>query len=1312
MKRIISLLFLLLIFCLGVMRAQTNDYLYLSLDTGNGLSHSNVTAICSDGRGILWIGTVYGLNCYDGYQMKSYFHKHEEPFSLPGNRIDMIVEDREGTIWVATNKGLVRYDRMKDSFIPPFSNVNVSVFSSQETEERILFGGDGLYKYSFNNNTFEEIHLQLSLGKSLHIIGIHEWSKGVVLLVLNDGTVWEFNELNKEVKPSVYQSSPISVLTSYLDSSRNLYLSAYQSGLYIYGNDGKLKKQLNSKTTPQVYDAIMDLEEKDGVLMASTDGGGIYLIKMDDYNQVSVLRHTSGDSNSLPSNSITCLFKDKLQNIWVGSVRDGAIEIKKTLTRTYKDAPLGVPYGLSNKAIISTCQDQTGKIWIGTDGGGVNLFNPENDTFKHYSSTYNQKVVSIVEYSPSELLISCFNNGLYRFDKSSGKCTPFIIVDTATNYSLCQNSSLVLVYQISGNRFLILAGRMPYLYNKTTNEFSLLKPLEFSERFSLLQLIRCSGNIAYLSQGNHILQADLNRCEMSKFYDVADDEKVEVVNCDRNGMFWIGTDRGLRCLNPETKEYRKIETSLFQRVSAIQSDNDNQLWIGAQNMLFSYDTSKGIFTIWGEPTDYFPNELSNVNQPPSFKQYIYLSGIHGMIRINKGLAQDSESQMDIQLADVMLDGISLRDHGEIKEKVKIPWDYKTFQIRIKYLGKNEYRRNFYRYTVKHGNESQNIDSYTPVLPINLLSPGEYSIAVSFYTQNGTWSNPKQIIDFVITPPWYKDIRLILFVLVFCSVVAFWQVHVAIKRKERKVKWKMNKVIQKNNQERIQFLLNVSHELRTPLTLIYSPLNKILAKLEQNGISSEEQSYIKASLISVHNAANRMKSIINMTLDMSKFSYSGDQLHVRTHMIDKWIHDVVEQFKYEFEDKSISLHVQIDDLVTVAVFDDNKCGMVLSNLLMNALKFSSVNSEIRITAALTSTGVRICVIDQGIGLKNIEPEKLFTRFNQGNHNELGTGIGLAYSKMIIQKHGGVIGAFNNSDRGATFYFELPLKIEKEADSEAFDKALCASKMPSLPDDNEKSIKLSEYTLLIVEDNDYLLTFLANSLKAGYKDIYVASDGEKAWELMTHQMPDIVVSDVMMPNIGGYELCHRIKTSDMFSHIPVILLTALSDVNSTSAGYKSGANAYLSKPFDIEVLQELLCSQLRNRELMKKRYREKFISAVGQQPKQVESRDEEFLMKLNKLILDNLSSTEMNVAFLAEGMGMSRTPLYTKLKALTNLSINDYVNRIKIEKGAELLLQTDLTISEISTMVGFEYHRYFSTLFKQLKGMTPSQYRQKE
>lgn len=1307
---------LYILFATNYLFAVNNDYSYWSLGINKGLSHYNVTSVCSDSNGLLWIGTTVGLNSYDGYQVKNYIHKQETPFSIPGNHIYHLSEDKIGNMWVSTDNGLVRYDRTEGLFIPPFSNQRVDVASSLCSDNRMLFGGNKLYQYTFKDKVFKEIPLKIKTDPYTRIIGIYQWSKDVFLLVSNNAGIWEYNGNSGELRPSVYSQTLPSIAISFLDSQQNLYLSDYGSGLYIYDKKGHQQEHLTTTNSALTYNFILDIEEKDGEIWLATDGGGINIFNINHPGKMSSLQYTPGNNNSIPTNAITCLYKDPYENMWAGSVRDGVVEIRKSSIRTYRDVPLGNKYGLSNKTIISLCQDKEKYIWIGTDGGGVNRYNPIDETFTHFPSTYGEKVISVVEYSPTELLISLYNNGVYRFNKATGQCTPFMIVDPQTNLQQCQSSYLELISKISEDKFLFLS-MTPFIYDKTTSRFTALKTREDPSLLSSLQLVSVDGQEAYFIQGNRLMKADLKSNLVSTFYIIDKKEKVEVVSRGYDGIFWIGTNRGLRRYNAKTNEYSSISTNLFERVSAIQVEDDSNIWIGARNMLFSYNIKEGKFVIWGESDDYSSNDLSNIYQPPSYGKYIYLGGVYGMVRINTSIQPYNNSKKEIQLADIVLDGVSLPGHAtslNTETGIQVPWNYKSLQLKVRTVDKDVFRKELFKFTITHDKESWDVETYSAILPLNILLPGKYSVSVASYTQNGTWGTPYMLLNITITPPWYKDFRVIVAVLILLAGIAYWRIRASVRRKEEKIKQKMNQVIQQTNQEKIQFLVNISHELRTPLTLIYSPIKKVLEKVDGERVEEKDHDFIKRQLTQVYKSANQMKTIINMTLDLNKISNEQNILHQKAHALNEWICSVAEDFQYEFEDKSITLQYRFDDNINKVVFDDIKCATVLSNLLMNALKFSPEHSRIEITSSLCGNAVRVSVSDQGIGLGQSDPQMLFTRFYQGDHYQQGNGIGLSYSKTIIKKHGGTIGAFNNPDKGATFYFELPLQSSAETfgdeeDIEYYTSLNTSLAVPSaMAEESEFSTHC--YSVVIAEDNDELRSFLSGSFNENFKTVYSARDGEEAWKVISERMPDIIVSDIMMPHCDGYELCRRIKSNPLTSHIPVILLTALGDNQSTHLGYKLGADAYIPKPFDIDFMQTILRNQLRNREQIKQQYRESYVRITEEVPAQIVNSDELFLLKFNKIILDNLLSGELNVKFLTEQMGMSRTPLYAKLKALTNLGVNDYINRLRIEKGVELLLNSSLSINEVSEKVGFEYSRYFSTLFKQVKGVTPTQFRQ--
>lgn len=1291
--------------------AYNDEYYYRTLDIDKGLSYSNVTSILADNRGVLWIGTGFGLNLYDGHDIKTYFRKNELPYSLPSSYILSLVEDTYDNIWVLTQHGLVKYDQVKDGFVSPIEGQTVEAYCYYKMDEGILFGGqEKLYLYNYEKKDFHKLPIY---GGNLtsQITLICKWS-GKYLLFCANGDICEYDMTSGTLYPSKLAKQLSGVISLYVDKWDNLFLSKYQKGIFIFDKTGKQKYHLTAQNSALTHDGILDMEEKEGKLWIATDGGGINIMDLDNPLSISSISHIPGDVNSLPTNSIGSLYKDKQGNMWAGSIRNGLFQIKEALIHTYKSVLLGNSYGLSNPTILSLCQDDEEMLWIGTDGGGINRFNPHDQTFIHYLSTYNEKVISVVNYSPTELIIQLYLKGVYLFNKQTGKCTPYVMPH--------QNNSPNRIYGLSMNRILFISN-VPYIYDINTRKITYLKNNGI-HGISDARLIDETPENIYLIKDNHLMRADLKTDSLQTVYMADASEVVQTACYDPRGFFWIGTERGLRRFDPKKQELEKIETNLFNRVSALILENEDKLWIGAQNALFTYNTKDCNFWIWDEPDGFSPNGLFDIYLCPITSKYIYWGGMHGLVRINKELTSIDTMEPNIQLVDFIVDGVSkintLNQPRQSIAKITIPWNYKMLQLKVVAVDEDTYRKKMFRYSIfRHAiqnSETKVIETYSSSIPLSMLSSGEYTIHVSCHKPNGTWSTPQKILQIQIIGPWYKDYRILSGGIILLLIFLIWRILVYIHRKEEKMKWKMNEVQQIASQEKIRFLINISHELRTPLTLIHAPLKKMLEYMDGERGVSGDLGFVRKQLVNIHRSANQMKSIINMTLDVNRMIGQENTLHVYPHALNEWICSIVEEFEYEFKAKRILVNYLLDENITLVNYDDVKCESVLSNLLMNALKFSPENTILTISSQLMEEKIRISVSDEGDGLKGLNTNLLFTRFYQGEHNQLGSGIGLSYSKILIEKHGGTIGAFDNPEKGATFYFELPFQNCTKMELLSSGLSVLDTPFPKLEEDlADASFSTHVYSVVIVEDNDELRQYLTESLEKEFRIVYSASDGVEACTLIANKMPDIIISDIMMPRMDGYALCQHVKSDSLICHIPIILLTARGDKDSTKAGFRLGAEAYVPKPFEFDFLLVVLQNQLRNREMIKQKYRETFIRITENEvPLQIANSDEEFLLKFNKIVLENIAARELNVQYLTEQMGISRTPLYAKLKALTGMGVNDYINRLRIEKASELLLASSLTITEISEAVGFEYQRYFSTLFKQQKGMTPTQFRQQK
>lgn len=1294
-----SFLIWILFFVLST-KAEQQDYYFRQISLEQGLSQSRVQCIYRDHLGVIWIGTKWGLNSYDQSELKSYFHDREQPNSLPDNFIRFITEDRLGDLYVSTNKGIAIYNKAENQFQPlKYNGKPFNAWSYLQIGDNFLFGGEEtLYQYNLTDKSITTIFPDIDGDKLKCINRIFQWSPDMLITSSKKDGLWMYDLIKKKMYrcPFVKERE---INTIFVDSQNRLWVSFYGKGIACYSKEGKRLFSLSTKNSGLNNDIIFDFLEKDNQLWIATDGGGINILDFQTM-KFSHLKHISDDEQSLPNNSIYRLYKDQMDNIWIGSIHGGLFAIKKVFIKTYKDVPLNNPNGVSERTVVSIFEDKDTLLWIGTDGGGINSFDQKTNTFHHYPTTYGEKVTSITDFSENELLLSCFNKGVFTFNKRTAQMQPFPIINDSISKREFSSGDLVNLYATKDNIYIL--GAKVYIYNKHTRQTSILYAPQIDiQRQIAMQAIYSDDTHLYLMGTNNLFKLNFKTNELSSLVNMKEGDDFTSACRDDKGNFWIGSNFGLLFYNKQTGKTEKIHTNLFNSVSSLAYDKKGKVWIGAQNMFFAYIINEKRFVILDESDGVPSNELIFTPIPALRTPNLYMGGTMGLVRINTDIIFESNSSPILKLLEVKLNGKSTLKQVN-NNCISIPWNHSSFNIKVIADEKNSFRKHLFRYVIT-GKDKMVIESYLQTLELGTLASGEYTISVSCDTSNGEWSQPIEILTIIVSPPWWKSTWFIILCIFFAFLVAGMVFFSLIRKKENRLKREMREHEKKIYEEKIRFLINISHELRTPLTLIYASLKRILNK-------EVKQDELPEYLQGAFKQANQMKDIINIVLDARKMEVGQEVLHISSHPLHKWIQEVAETFQTASKAKEIEITYDFDDSIQSIAYDDTKCKVVLSNLIMNALKYSPNQTRIVIKTIRTNESIQIHVQDQGIGLDNVDIKKLFTRFYQGKHNEGGSGIGLSYAKMLIDLHGGRMGAFNNKDRGATFFYEIPANLQEQEVSCPQHSYL--NELLSSPEEEEKiesgSFSLQGYSLLIVEDKQDLREFLKNALKDKFKKIYQAENGLVALEVIKQQQPDIIVSDVMMPQMNGYQLCKEIKENLNISHIPVILLTARADSESQMLGYKLGADAYLPKPFEMEMLLSVIQNQMRNREYIKSRYRgNQFI--LSPQEATFSNADEQFMIKLNEMIDQNLSQPDLDVKFLTAQMAMSRTSLYNKIKELTGMGANDYINRRRIDKAIILLTQSDMSITEISEQVGFTYQRYFSTLFKEMKGMTPSQFR---
>lgn len=770
------------------------NYSFTQLSIEQGLSQSTAQSILLDHKGTLWIGTKSGLNSYTQEGIKTYLHHSGDPHSLPSNYINHLTEDSLGNFWIATSKGLALYDDEQDQF----NTVNFSIiYSSVGVEGGMWFGSENaIHCYDYKSKELKTIHIEKEEGKGINPVDYRIQK----MLYLEDGKI-----LIGTRKKGIYLydcrirqftlliPSSQNLLTSlYVTADHHIYTAFYGDGFYCYDRTGKMLKHYTKENSGLKNNYVLDMAEYNGNIWLATDGSGINLFTPRTF-QFSQLQHIVGDYSSLPVNSITLLYKDMKDNLWAGSVRGGIFSIKETYIKTYKEAILNNTNGLSEQSVISLYEEKDGKVWIGTDGGGINLYDPSTDKFIHFPSTYGDKVVSIAEVSETELMVSLYTKGIFLFNKKTHKYRPFTIVDEETNKKECFYGYLPLANQVAdGKIYIISCGT--YVYHTHDHTFSRMqtdRDYDFSndalclsysnDRFSLL---KCAHQAFWVDQKSDSIRL---------LFELEKDELITSMSYDNNRMIWTSTNKGLGFFDLESQKYHRIRTRLFNGISYLIADGKGRLWICAQNHLYSYIIKENRFILWNSSDGFPPNEILFAYQKQSNRDYIYLGGSEGLVKINTDIPYTETQIPEIYLSEILFNGSpSLK---KVKENtIKIPWNYNSLSVHFRIKNRDVFQKYLLQYTIE-GRGKQSIETYDPVLNLSSLLAGNYSIWVSCNTKNGNRTPSKQLIHIIVTPPWYKTVWFIgvaavLFIIMTASIG-----YIHYRRKERNMKGNVNYFLQ-------------------------------------------------------------------------------------------------------------------------------------------------------------------------------------------------------------------------------------------------------------------------------------------------------------------------------------------------------------------------------------------------------------------------------------------------------------------------------------------------------------------------------------
>lgn len=827
--------------------SQETHYSYTRLSIKEGLSQSSVETVLLDSRGDLWIGSRNGLNHYSQQKMKTYFHSIEDTHSLPSNHIVHLEEDSLGNIWVASLNGLSLYDRKKNQFI---TYTRSHVQSSLCIEGGVLFGGENvLYYYDYQKKDFERIHIHPENAKlrpiEYRVQELNRFDEHQVLVSTRKRGMFLYHLQTKEFKPfSSFVHSNL-LLSTYLASDGYIYVSFFRAGLFRFNRNGDMLGAYKINNSPLNNNFIMDLNEYQGKLWMATDGGGVNLMDLKDYTFTHLI-HNPDDSFSLPVNSIIKIYKDYHGKLWLGTVREGLLQLNESSIKTFSNVSLNNKSGLSQKSITSLFEEKDGNIWIGTDGGGINHYNPQTDEFTHFPSTFGDKVVSIAEMSANELLVSIYNKGFFLFNKKTAQYRPFIIVNEEINRRECFYGYLPLANQVADDKIYIISHGA-WVYRISTKTFTpMILPEEYQGSTAALTMSYSNEKFSLLKRAHQVFIVNQTDDKIDFLFEVAPHEKIRTLTCDSNGNIWVGTNHGLRVYDTEQKELRNIPTSLFYNVSFLTFDKQERLWICAENSFFTYSPKENKFTSRNHSDGLPANDITYSYQRTFNRNYLYLGGSEGLIKISNSIAEPKEEHPNIYLSDIYYNGQSYIEEQQSEENLNLPWDYHSLVLSVGVKCEDVFQKRLFRYTVR-GKHEHSFESYEPLLNLSSLSPGDYTILAACNTKNGNYTTPVTLLTFTVTPPWYKNgwviSGFIFFIICTATGISYW----TYRKKEQKMKGNISEFLR-------QMLYNTIETEETSDTLA--------EKTPQPTISKPDEEFL-----------NRLDTLINENM-------SGEELTVK------------------------------------------------------------------------------------------------------------------------------------------------------------------------------------------------------------------------------------------------------------------------------------------------------------------------------------------------------------------------------------------------------------------------------------------------
>ncbi len=1327
LKRVLAIILLFVSILLpATLEAKVQNIAYNTLTPENGLSHISVNALFQDAQHSIWIATRDGLNRFDGSSVKIWRNDKANPNSLISNNVTQIKGDRNGHLYLLCNDGVSQMDIASEQFSVILAG---SIDAIDWCEVLYLASGNNIERWSAERGAEQFFSMP---DKDVTITNI---------MMASDGTMWigtqEKGLFSLDKRGQLREVIPQGRISGiFEDRVGDIWLGTWSDGLYwIETKSGECHNftsksdNLFSLSSNFVRDVA---EDENGDMWIATSSGPCRL----DRRLGQFERYHTEETNS----SIWTIIEDAQGSIWFGSYFGGVsyfnpdynIYSRYNLTASYRST-------LEDAVVGKMVEDNRGLLWICTEGGGVFSYNRETETFKHISDyrgnpSISDNIKSV--YYDSQRDIFYFGShleGLYRYDIGSGRVDHFKY-NPSDRWSI--PSDVIRDIEPYGNSLILATFNGVALFDPQSGECERLFIDSFEGRkISVASnlLLDQDDRLWIAAEGLGLFTYDFIKRELKNYRNDKSVENslssnnVSTIVEDHNGTIWIGHEgAGVDRYNSKSDTFTNFDTHsagiVGNRIYEICGNRDNTLSISTGEGLSVFDFNLNRSYNYSSQSGYAlmsPNENAMCRTADGM---IFIGGVDGLISldVNK-LTNVSPREYTIKFSSLYHNQklIEAGDESGILERsmthtshITLPGNTNSFSVSVassNYIPEIEEPLEF---VLEGFDKSWNVVRSGQITYTN-LSPGSYTLRARAASQSAYVGEVELGVE--ILPVWYESgwawlSYIIIIVLIFNYLNALYRQRV---RLYSQVKYEQARIkdIEQQNHKKLQFFTNISHEFRTPLAVIIGQIEMLLNAKQISGAP-------RTKLISIYKSSCELNSLISELLDFRKHDQGHLRLSIRGADVAEMLRELYDIYREHIVSRGLDFRINCPEGAVMLNCDVAQLRKVVTNLLSNAIKHTANGDYISLVLKELSDEVVIKVEDSGAGIAPHEIDHIFTRFYQGQSSPQssmgGTGIGLAFSKSIIDLHGGQISVISHLGRGSTFTVEIPLTLEPTLPQTQEPASVAVLPTPAELEFEPTTLLDEEQgggsvTVLLVEDDTQLLKMLVEIFSAQY-NVITAVDGQQGAQMAMQYLPQLIVSDVMMPKVSGIELCRQLKSDTLTCHIPVVLLTARGTAEQAIEGLNCAADDYIVKPFNVNLLLARCNNLVNNRILLQNKY--------SHQPEENTYKmannalDQKILERALAIIDKYIDDPRFDIATFSKEIAMSRTNLFNKIKAVTGLTPNDFILTVRLKRAATLLSShPDMSITEISERVGFSGHRYFSKRFKERFELSPAAYRQR-